>query len=397
VDYEHQISRTEVTGAEWFEFVNAYAPYVQEDAENDPAFTSGWVTIAGHRRYAMHPFFNDRAVEVGWHFAARYANWLHNGRRPEQAAFESGAYDTSTFGDHPGGGFTDQITHSAGAADWIPSVDEWVNGVHFDPERYGPGMPGYRFCSNSSDTPPVRGLPGTGGETSDAGSFVFPLPDVASYPAVQSPGGLFDTSGGFSEWTEDVEYSMFAEGHVARRIQGTSRRDNGSDIFLSRLEYIDGYRVRSPVFTIGLRLARAVPGASSAGVFVCAFACFTRRRRRHEPLHSDPDSSGRVASNPRRATDSPFMGNRCVRRASARRPHRIRRTGIGGTSSAPSLARRALMGCGLRAATADCAGRGTPGNRPRPTALAVAPGARVGRASGVRLCGVGGVLGGRGW
>jgi hypothetical protein len=39
VNYEYQISRTEVAEAEWYEFVVAYSPYVDPDFENRPRFT----------------------------------------------------------------------------------------------------------------------------------------------------------------------------------------------------------------------------------------------------------------------------------------------------------------------------------------------------------------------
>ncbi len=40
VDYEYQISKTEVTAAEWFEFVDAYAPYIDQFQADSSLFTS---------------------------------------------------------------------------------------------------------------------------------------------------------------------------------------------------------------------------------------------------------------------------------------------------------------------------------------------------------------------
>jgi hypothetical protein len=282
VNYEYQISRTEVTGTEWFEFVQAYAPYVQEDAVAADTFTSRSVITIGYRQYLLPAANANRPVEIGWHFAARYMNWLHNGKSLTPDAFESGAYDTSTFGEHPGGGYTDQISRSPGATYWVPSVDEWIKSAHFDPNRYGEGMPGYWLASNSSDTPPIFGSPSNGGETSAGGQFVLLLPNIVSYPGIQSPWGLWDTSGGFSEWTEDVHYTQFAEGHITRRIQGPSWKDDRGSILTEGWEYLDSYRSQSPFGLIGLRVARAVPGAGSAWISLCAVPFLARRRRRFD-------------------------------------------------------------------------------------------------------------------
>jgi formylglycine-generating enzyme required for sulfatase activity len=284
VDHEYQISRTEVTGAEWFEFVQAYAPYVQEDAWSDPAFTSRQVGLVGYRQYFLPPAFANIPVEIGWHFAARFCNWLMNGKAITPDAFESGAYDTSTFHQNSTGGWDNQVTRSPGATYWIPSEDEWIKAAHFDPNRYGPDQPGYWLASNSSDTPPVRGPPGSGGgQTSAAGRNAgYPLPDVASYPGTQTPWGLFDTSGGFGEWTEGAQYSQFADGLVQRRVHGSGWRDDLITINQARLEYIEGRIPKSPLSLVGLRLARAVPGAGCTGVlYVCAVPLLTGRRRLH--------------------------------------------------------------------------------------------------------------------
>ncbi|MBL8745498.1 MAG: SUMF1/EgtB/PvdO family nonheme iron enzyme [Phycisphaerae bacterium] len=287
VDHEYQISRTEVTGAEWFEFVQAYAPYVQEDAVNAFAFTSTSITIAGYRQYLLPAANADRPVEIGWHFAARYMNWLHNGKALTPAAFESGAYDTSTFGFNADNSFTDQVSHSPDARYWIPSVDEWIKAAHFDPDRYGDGVPGYWQYSNASDSPPAFGSPASGGGTSTGGRFNFPLPDVAAYPGTQSPWGLLDCSGGFSEWTEDAFYSEETGRPFARSIQGSSWRDRYSDSIMLHWDRIDGEQHASPVFLFGLRVARAVPGPGGVGVFFCALSFVMKRRRcSDEPLFS---------------------------------------------------------------------------------------------------------------
>ncbi|MBL8746289.1 MAG: SUMF1/EgtB/PvdO family nonheme iron enzyme [Phycisphaerae bacterium] len=193
VDHEYQISRTEVTGAEWFEFVQAFAPYVQEDAVSGPVFTSQLIGVSGYRQYFLPPENENRPIEVGWAFATRYVNWLHNGKALTPEAFENGAYDTSVFEDP---NWDPALTHSPSARYWVPTEDEWLKASHFDPNRDGEGLEGYWLCSTSADTEPFPpGLPQNGGLTSTGGRLRFPLPDVAAYSGVQSPWGLWDTSG----------------------------------------------------------------------------------------------------------------------------------------------------------------------------------------------------------
>lgn len=119
VDYEYRIARTEVTVAQWFEFVQAYAPYYTGarsasafvglsivPTSTDPTQPAGYRILNGEE---------NRPASMSWRYAARYVNWLHNDKRPEREAFEQGVYDTSTFTQNPDGSYNDQLTRSPGA------------------------------------------------------------------------------------------------------------------------------------------------------------------------------------------------------------------------------------------------------------------------------------------
>lgn len=284
VDYEYRISRTEVAGAEWFGFVQAYAPYVGDGAFSID-FTSNLVTVVGG--YRLISGAENKPVEVGWRYAARYANWLHNGKALTQEAFESGAYDTSTFATNPDGSFTDQISRSPGARYWIPSLDEMIKAWHFDPDRFGPDQPGCWLYSTSSDSPPVYGPPGVG--QTNAGTNV--LRDVASYLDVQSPWGLWDASGGVTEWTETTNpRSPQFLNPIVRAIDGSSWRSPGPipDPFsdsrnTDRINALGGAGPQIP--QIGFRLAREIPSPQSGVVLFSAFHLFTLRRRSAHDTH----------------------------------------------------------------------------------------------------------------
>lgn len=137
--YRYRISRTELTVEQHFEFVQAYAPYWtggKPSASEFIGFFIGW-TGSG---YEIQPGYEKKASNMGWRTAARYCNWLHNGKVNEPWAFEDGAYDTSTFGTNPDGTITDQPRHHPDAKFWIPTHDEWVKAAYYDPHRYGKGL-----------------------------------------------------------------------------------------------------------------------------------------------------------------------------------------------------------------------------------------------------------------
>lgn len=271
VGYEYRISRTEVTVGQWIEFCTAYGRWVPPEQQFE--MTGRFVfRDPGTGVYSGRP---DLPAEMGWRFAARYCNWLHNGKVNERWAFESGAYDTSTFLTLPNGTFTDQLTPTPGARFWIPSLDEWIKAAHYDPNRYGPGVEGYWLYGNGSNTPSRPGLPSEGGETlaglRPSGSLPF-LP-VKSFPHVQSPWGLWDVSGGVSEWTGTAveRYARYGKGTASYSFLSWPDED--------RLDNMGP--TNSPVQAVnGFRIASSVPSIGTVAPIVLVFPGWLRQRRR---------------------------------------------------------------------------------------------------------------------
>lgn len=197
VGYEYRMAKTEVTIGQWLEFVNAYTPHYTGSLGDVgfTGFTIGWVVDHWE---AFEPL--DHPARMSWEHAARYCNWLTNGKATTREAFERGAYDTSTFTRNPDGSYNHQLAHDPDAMFWIPTWDEWVKAAHWDPAKNG-GEGGYWLYPTTSDTAPISGPPGFG-ET-NAGDFGFLTP-VGSYPGTQSPWGLLDTSGGVHELLEST-------------------------------------------------------------------------------------------------------------------------------------------------------------------------------------------------
>jgi hypothetical protein len=224
---------------------------------------------------------------MGWRWAARYTNWLHNDKALSLDAFQSGAYDASTFGTEIGEyGFTeytDQSTRSDGARFWIPSEDEWVKAAYYDPNRFGEGQGGYWRYPGMSDDPLITAPPDLGGET-NAGGFWYggensgELPfDVGQFPNAASYYGVLDISGGEGEFTETWSND-----------DNRARRALGSDYFLEAKlipEFddiepwvLDSVPPTTPFF--GFRLAMAIPSPGLITLAPVMLGHFFQRRSR---------------------------------------------------------------------------------------------------------------------
>lgn len=137
--------------------------------------------------------------------AARFANWLHNGKADEKAAFESGAYDTSTF--YWDDSYQHQVSHDPGTGFWIPTLDEFTKAAYWDPDKNG-GEGGYSLNPDGGDETLIAALPQDGGETigdalGDPNYFLGEW-DLGQYPHVQSPWGLRDVSGSLPQLDRDL-------------------------------------------------------------------------------------------------------------------------------------------------------------------------------------------------
>lgn len=113
VGYLFEISTTEVTNAQYAEFLNACARYddpyrLFNQNQEDGLFGGiGRKKLQGEYYYIPKPGWEKRpVVYVSWRSAARFANWLHyaqpNTGRAEMGTTEGdinfGAYNTQSFG-----------------------------------------------------------------------------------------------------------------------------------------------------------------------------------------------------------------------------------------------------------------------------------------------------------
>jgi len=283
VGYEYNISKLEITTAQWLEFTNTFS--TQTDAYNFTKFGPTYWGASLDTRYTgpgvKYKLRNDpnaamRPVGgISWRDAARYCNWLHNGKSSDLNSLITGAYDTTTFGTNPDGSFTDALTHLAGAKYWIPTFDEWMKAVYYDPNRFGNNVGGWWTYANKSDGPGVTGLPGVG--TTSAGlnlpngaAWLIPL---GAYPQSLSPWGLLDTSGGAIEWTEDSAPRVKPEERVALGAGADGVNSNES------IEFVISISPDS-LYPAGLRIASSVPAPSTLVCIPASMSLLFARRRR---------------------------------------------------------------------------------------------------------------------
>ena len=291
VGYRYRISKNEVTTAQWLEFVNSYS--TQSDkmrwfgapsfwgARLDSSYSgpgNRWVLRTDVENASRLPVFS-----ISWRDAARYVNWLHNGKGTSLSAIANGAYDTSTFTEQDDGDFitfNDQRTRSAGARFWIPSLDEWVKAAHYEPRNLdGTGGRWWRYVDGGEDIL-VPGLPEDGGQTTvgmeafSNGEWIFDKP-LGMYEDVVSPWGLLDVSGGASEWTEEIEG---IGGRAEHRVY-----DGGpAGGWPGQIDRLDEWNFASPFHAplTGLRIASTVPSPGPLGGLLAASSTLLRRRKR---------------------------------------------------------------------------------------------------------------------
>ncbi len=288
VDYDYRIGKYEITTGQWLEFANVVFPRADRNpflsrfgpsfwgAFEDPAYSGPGFRfkLSSAPNSAMKPVYG-----ISWREAAMYCNWLHNNKSTDPAALLSGAYDVSTWGDLPQGYFSDALTHEAGARFWIPTFDEQLKAMHYDPDRHGLGQGGWWLNKNMSDIALISGAPGVG-QTS-AGYDPGPFEDVrdiplGAYADQTSAYGLYDTSGGTREWNERIllrggppygergMYGSYAGGSVNR------------DSIYSGVSTSPG----SGSSPYGFRIASLVPAPGGSGALMLfGVVVFARRRR----------------------------------------------------------------------------------------------------------------------
>lgn len=218
VPYEYEMASTELTNAQYAEFLNAVAReedrYSLFKIDMQTGTVGGLIREgkAGQYHYTVKAGFADRPVTyMSWFSLARYANWLHYGRPAGKQTLgitegddRQGAYDTRAFEAYQRA--ASPVAHhalfvrNAGAQYFIPTDDEWYKAAYYDPER--PGLRKYWSYPNRSDSPPPGDLTGANYQTDNMGEG--PPYYVSRVGAFRAHGyyPIVDMGGNVWEWTE---------------------------------------------------------------------------------------------------------------------------------------------------------------------------------------------------
>jgi sulfatase modifying factor 1 len=266
VDYLYSIGKYELTVAQWVEFLNAKA--TTDDGYNRLETYSNQVVRRGFHgsyRYASQPFLENQPImRLDWFRAARFANWMHNGKGA--GSTETGAYALN--------GVNVAVTERAsGARFWIPTIDEWHKAAYFNGDNTSPQY--WNFATQSNDSP-VKvvvdvfsdgGAGGSGNYANYASAF------IANVGTSGGPSffGAYDMSGNVRETVG------FASGPYNSFGWGFSWQSIGGGIYESDYSLQAGWPGNDTTENVrysaaGLRLAAVAVPEPSTTVLLCGCA-----------------------------------------------------------------------------------------------------------------------------
>jgi formylglycine-generating enzyme len=231
VSYNYRIGRTEVTNAQYGEFLNGVDPTganalqlyesgMSSDAQGGINFNN--LAVNGLKYEIKAGFGNKPVTYVSWYDALRFTNWLHNGQGTGNT--EDGAYTLLGGTPTPSNGTT--VTRNGGANWWLPSEDEWYKAAYHKNDGATGNYWDYPTSTDIvsySDEPPGNDAP----DQSNTANFYYTdalangyddgyavtgavnpvssqtyVTDVGAYVLSSSPYGTFDQGGNVWEFNE---------------------------------------------------------------------------------------------------------------------------------------------------------------------------------------------------
>ena len=150
VNYQYQIGKYLVTNSDYEDFLDSVAaagPYGLYNASMGSDARGGIARSgsSGSYTYSTRASMCAKPVTfVSWFDAARYCNWLHNGRG--NGSTETGAYTLN------GATTGDAVAKNPGALYWIPTENEWYKAAY---HKSGGRNTGYWTYATQSDTAPT--------------------------------------------------------------------------------------------------------------------------------------------------------------------------------------------------------------------------------------------------
>ena len=244
VDHSYKIMTREVSVAQYCAMLNAVGKldlhnlYDKRMRIARKGFPTKY-TYKPKENYANHP-----VTFINFHRAARFANWLHNGKkngRQIKGVTEDGAYEMTG----------DLIKHAENAKFWVPTEKEWCKAAYYDPKKSESlGKPFYYDFGDKSlysvDRYPAAEAPPGGAHSANFKKNLTDTTPVGAYVSAVSAYGLFDINGNVFEWTETNRRES------DKNIRGGAWNYGGNYILFSTRT---GARMREALAGYGFRLA----------------------------------------------------------------------------------------------------------------------------------------------
>lgn len=264
VGYSFRIGKTEITNAQYAEFLNAVAasdPLGLYNGEMGSRTVGGIVRsgASGNFNYSVkapalggtYTYEDKPVVEVSWYDAARFSNWLHNGQLvgvEGPGTTETGAY--TLLGGTPTPSNANSITRNPNARWWVPSENEWYKAAYYYPITHS-----YYDYPTGNNSVPNNNPPSF--DTGNSANFYngaytngnpnYPLTNVGAYTLSPSRYSTFDQGGNVFEWNEIHNGTPFSPVRggawtvASYNLNASTRYDDGAEF-----ELVDvGFRVAS--------------------------------------------------------------------------------------------------------------------------------------------------------
>jgi formylglycine-generating enzyme required for sulfatase activity len=229
VDYVYSIGKYEVTIQQYTDFLNAVArsdPYQLYNSNMATDLNIAGISRSGSQGAYRYSVIGPAGVNpegasspgnrpiayVSWFDAARFANWMHNGRG--QGNTETGAYTLN------GATSGKAVSANAGARFSIPTPDEWYKAAYYSPNLDGGKGGYYVFPTQRNATQGSvpdnninkRNSPNRANYFNASFSVTQSLTpsasqnyltDVGAFSKSASYYGTFDQAGNVYEWNDD--------------------------------------------------------------------------------------------------------------------------------------------------------------------------------------------------
>ncbi len=242
VAYRYMIGQFEITNAQYVEFLNAVGDQLAPDflfhqeMEDHPQGHINQAGTSGNFSYSWDlGEENTPANFVSWNDAARYCNWLHNGKPTGDPmannVTQNGSYSMSSA----------TPNRNANAIFVLPTHDEWVKAGHYDPNS--PGDHYWTYQTRSDAIPTLASVAGNGNVDNpgvNVANYLSSRTNIVGDCGVLSNShyGTADQGGNVFEWLENLVGS-------SRAVRGGSYAGNSGplSIMFSTSNVVDAKRV----------------------------------------------------------------------------------------------------------------------------------------------------------